>query len=882
MATLLLCAVAAIPLSMADAASPSAPPTADAADSRASILARTLVARMTLDEKIGQLLNVAPAIPRLGIPAYNWWTESLHGAIGAVPTTNYPEPIGLAATFDAPLVNRVAAGISTEVRALHTLGRETGHLGHIGTGLDTWSPNINIFRDPRWGRGQETYGEDPYLTATLGVAFIRGIQGPDPERPDVIATPKHFAVHSGPEPSRHRANVFVSAHDLEDTYLPAFRAAIVDGKAGSIMCAYNRVDGQPACGSDLLLRQHLRGAWGFKGYVVSDCDAVVDISEHHKYATDPAAGVAVALKAGVDNECNTATLTDTPHLGDRYREALTRGLISVSDIDRALIRLFAARYRNGDLTGLPGRTPQNVPVSAIGTADHQALALKSAIESLVLLKNDGILPLKSSARIAVVGPLADATRVLRGNYSSALSAPPVSVIEGMRKNMPDASIALVPFGASITDGDPVPGDALVDPNGKPGLQAEYFNGHAASQKGGEVVYDPQPIVTRTERDIYSDAPQLKQVADQNKVVWTGFLVPPESGTYRIAIAGMKGALSVDGKPAVSTQSYSRWAEPLKFTEVHLEKGRRYPLRFEAESGLSAAPGLFWKHISTNPDGDLAVGVANADVVVAVVGLTSDLEGEEMPVKVDGFSGGDKTSLELPADQRAMLEKVRALGKPLIVVTMNGSPIDLGWAKDHASAILEAWYPGQAGGLAIGHVLSGKNDPGGRLPLTFYRSLADLPPFDDYAMKGRTYRYFTGTPVYPFGYGLSYTHFEYAPLVVEPARGGAANGLHVTTEIRNTGDRAGEDVAQLYLNFPAMDGAPRVALRGFQRVALEPGERRTIHFDLSPRDLSAVTSDGVREVMAGNYRVSVGSGQPDTGVPVQSAHFSARQSAPLPQ
>lgn len=858
------------------------PPTVNPVMEQAHAMAAALVGKMTLDEKLGQLLNVAPAIPRLGIPAYNWWTESLHGAIGSVPTTNYPEPIGLAATFETPLVHRVASDISTEVRALHTLGRETGHLGHIGTGLDTWSPNINIFRDPRWGRGQETYGEDPFLTASMGVAFIRGIQGPNPDLPDVIATPKHFAVHSGPESTRHEANAFVSTHDLEDTFLPAFRAAIVEGKANSIMCAYNRVDGQPACGSDLLLRRHLRGAWGFQGYVVSDCDAVVDISEHHKYAADPAAGVAVALKAGVDNECNGGTLTDTPHLSNRYKQALDRGLISMGDIDRALIRLFAARYRNGDLPGLPGRAPQAVPVSAIGTAEHQALALEASEKSLVLLKNDGVLPLRPATRIAVIGPLGDATRVLRGNYSSALSAPPTSVYDGLRAAMPKATVTLVSFGASITDGDLVPDTALLTPDGKPGLKAEYYNASARLAADGETLFDAKPVAVRTERNVYSNAGQLKQVSDRNKVVWAGFLVAPETGTYRIAVTGVKGALEVDGKPAVQADTYSRWAEPLKLTEVRLEKGRRYPLRLQTETGVSASPAIFWKRISTNPDADLAAGAAKADVIVAVVGLTSDLEGEEMPVKVEGFSGGDKTSLEIPTDQRELLRKAKALGKPLVVVTMNGSPINLSWEKDNASAIVEAWYPGQSGGLAIANILSGKTDPAGRLPLTFYRSLADLPAFDDYAMKGRTYRYYTGTPVYPFGYGLSYTSFAYAPLSVQPAAGGAQNGLHVSTELRNIGQRAGDEVAELYLTFPAVPGAPRIALRGFRRVTLKPGERRTIAFDLSSRDLSAVTADGVREVMAGGYQVSVGSGQPGTGVPVQTARFSAQQSAPLPQ
>ncbi|WP_343730144.1 glycoside hydrolase family 3 C-terminal domain-containing protein [Duganella sp.] len=834
-----------------------ADPRADA-DARA----RALVAQLTLEEKAQQLLNVAPAVPRLGIPAYNWWTESLHGALGPLPTSNFPEPIGLAASFDAPLVQQVAAAISTEVRALHTLGRETGHLGRIGTGLNTWSPNINIFRDPRWGRGQETYGEDPQLAATLGVAFIRGMQGPNPELPDVVATPKHFAVHSGPESTRHVADVFVSAHDLEDTYLPAFRAAIVDAKAGSIMCAYNRINGQPACGSELLMKQHLRDAWGFKGYVVSDCDAVTDISEQHKYAPDPAAAAAVALKAGTDNECNTKTLgSNVPDLGARYREAWQRGLISMGDIDQALVRLFSARYRNGDLAGLPQRAVHAVPVSAIGTAAHQQLALESATKSLVLLKNDGVLPLKPGLKLAVIGPLADATRVLRGNYSSTQSAPPVSVVDGLRRVLPKAQIRLVPAGASITDGDPVPTSALQTPDGKPGLRVEYFN-----RKDGR--YDSKPVVARVEPALASQALQLKAVADEHRVQWSGYLVAPESGTYRLGVSGVKGTLTVGGKPAVEATTYSQWAEPLKLQDVQLEKGQRYPLHFYAETGGSGVPGLFWKRISTNPDADLAAGVADADVVVAAVGLTSDLEGEEMAIKVEGFSGGDKTSLDLPPDQRHLLERARALGKPLVVVLMNGSALDLSWARDNASAILEAWYPGQSGGLAVAHVLTGRADPGGRLPLTFYSGLADLPPFDDYAMQGRTYRYYAGKPVYPFGAGLSYTSFSYAPLQVAAQDGAAENGVVVTTEITNTGARAGDDVAQLYLTPPSFEGAPRLALRGFQRVSLKAGERRQISFRLSPRDLSFVTRDGVRQLMPGQYKLSVGSGQPGTGAAAQ--------------
>ncbi|MDV6330998.1 glycoside hydrolase family 3 C-terminal domain-containing protein [Asticcacaulis sp. 201] len=847
--------------------------------------ATALVAQLTLDEKVAQLLNVAPAIPRLNIPAYNWWTESLHGAIGAVPTTNFPEPIGLAATFDSPLIKDVASVISVEVRGLHTLGRKTGQLGHIGTGLDTWSPNINIFRDPRWGRGQETYGEDPYLTAQMGVSFVQGMQGSDPEMPDVIATPKHFAVHSGPESTRHVANVFVSPHDMEDTYLPAFRAAIVDGHAGSIMCAYNRIDGQPACGNDFLMKDRLRTAWGFKGYVVSDCDAVVDIANHHKYAADPAAAVAVALKTGVDNECNGATLSDTPGLGERYKEAYARGLISMADIDTALVRLFSARYRNGDLAGLAGRSLSATPVSAIGTPEHQALALKAAIESLVLLKNDGVLPLRPDVKIALVGPLADATRVLRGNYSSSQSAPPISVEAGLRAAMPKAAITLVPFGASMTDGDPVPNTVFLTPAGKPGLKAEYYNAApraAGSEATSEPQFEARPLATRTDSNLASRASEVPGLSEQNKVVWTGYFVAPETGTYRLGLTGVKGDIELDDGVRLEAKTYSRWAEPLKLTTVTLQKGKRYPLHLQTQAGVSAPSGLVWKRISAKPEADLGEGIKNADVVVAVVGLTSDLEGEEMPVKIEGFEGGDKTSLDIPADQRKMLEQVKASGKRLVVVLMNGSPLDLSWAKENASAIVEAWYPGQAGGRAVGDVLAGAADPGGRLPLTFYSSVSDLPPFDDYSMKGRTYRYFNGKPVYGFGYGLSYTQFAYETLQIQPVGGKAEDGVTVTVKVKNVGPRTGNEVAQLYLTPPAFEGVPRLALRGFQRLSLKAGESRTLTFTLSPRDLSFVDRDGHRSVMPGRYQVSVGSGQPEAGIAYQAGDLVIASARSIPE
>jgi beta-glucosidase len=847
---------------------------------RAEQMAERLVARMTLDEKLGQLINVAPAIPRLQVPAYNWWTESLHGASGAVPTTNFPEPIGLAATFDAPLVSDVARAIGTEVRALHTLGRQTGNLGKIGTGLDTWSPNINIFRDPRWGRGQETYGEDPFLTSRMAVAFVTGIQGPNPDLPLVIATPKHFAVHSGPESTRHRADVVVSRHDLEDTYLPAFRAAVVEAKAQSLMCAYNRVDGQPACASDQLLQDHLRIAWKFRGYVVSDCDAVKDISDNHHYVPDSASGVAAALRAGVDNECNTATLgPNPPPLEDRYSEALNRYLITEADVDRALVRLFSARFRNGDLPGLRSDPP--VPVSAIGTDDHQALALEAAEESLVLLKNDGILPLKPGMRIAVVGPLADATRVLRGNYSSTASAPPISVLAGLRLAMPGAELIHAPAGESMTDGDPAPPSALQTAEGRQGLIARYYNAlpNALGKDGKPMRVEPTPAATLLEAAVGGGSPGLAAVREDHRVVWSGYLVAPATGAYRLGLSGWQnGRMKFDGQPLVELVD-APWGSLPRLKTVRMEMGRRYPIEVAADAHGGVGVALSWKRVSDNPEAELAAAAARADVIVAVVGLTSDLEGEEAPVDLPGFKGGDRTTLELPPDQRRLLEQAKETGRPTIVVAMNGSPINLSWEKANASAIVEAWYPGQSGGLAVANVLSGRTNPAGRLPMTFHESLDELPPFEDYAMSGRTYRYFTGTPVFPFGYGLSFTTFAYAPLKVVSARGGT---VRVTTQVRNVGNRSGDEVAELYLNFPNVPGTPRIALRGFRRVSLIPGEAKTVTFDLAPRDLSSVTPGGVHKVLAGSYRVSVGSGQPGTGVPVRSASFRIRKATTLAQ
>jgi beta-glucosidase len=699
-----------------------------------------LIKRMTLEQKATQLVNQARAIPDLQVPAYDWWSEALHGVARAGTATVFPEPIGLAATFDDQLIHEMAIAIGTEARAKHDQAVKAGRRD-IYEGLDFWSPNINIFRDPRWGRGQETYGEDPFLTGRMGVAFVTGLQGDDPKYFRVIATAKHFAVHSGPETTRHTVDVQVSKHDEEDTYLPAFRATVTEGKAESVMCAYNRVNGQPACANTFLLQDTLRGAWKFNGYVVSDCDAVVDIFEGHHYVKSQAEAAAAAIKTGMDNECaDYITIVKDVHDYQPFIDAVKQRLLTESDIDVTLKRLFTARMRLG-MFDPPNTVPYaNTSESEIDSAPHRALALKTAQESMVLLKNDGALPLREGVKkILVVGPLAESTEVLYGNYSGTPSHA-VTVLEGIRQQFPRARVSYEP-GSSFLSEKPTSGDPLI-------------------------------------------------------------------------------------------------------------------------AAVSAA--------------------RKAEVIVAVVGITSKLEGEEMKVDVPGFKGGDRTSLDLPAEEEALLGALKGTGKPLVVVLMNGSALAVNWANDHANAILEAWYAGEEGGTAIAQTLAGANNPGGRLPVTFYKGVEQLPEFEDYAMKNRTYRYFTGEPLYPFGYGLTYSKFEYSNMKLSSPDLEAGNPVTVEVDVKNSSRRAGDEVVELYITFPKLPGAPLRALRGFARVHFDAGQTRHVKLALPPRDLSCVNEAGDRMVSAGDYVISAGGGQPGTPAAQAEARLSIRGEQKLPE
>jgi beta-glucosidase len=836
-----------------------------------------LIGRMTLEEKASQLVNQARAIPRLQVPQYDWWSEALHGVARAGTATVFPEPIGLAATFDDSLIHDMAVVISTEARAKHNQSMRAGH-SNIMEGLDFWSPNINIFRDPRWGRGQETYGEDPFLTGKMGVAFITGMQGDDPNYYRVVATAKHFAVHSGPEPTRHTVDVLVSKHDQEDTYLPAFRAAVTEGKAESIMCAYNRINGEPGCANKFLLVDTLRKAWGFNGYVVSDCDAIVDIFQGHHFAKSQPEAAAVALKTGMDSECaDFFTITKDDHDYKPYIDAVKQELLTEADLDVALRRLFTARMKLG-MFDPPEKVPYAMtPDSEIDSAPHRELALKMARESMVLLKNDEVLPFASSVKkILVVGPLADSTEVLYGNYNGTPSHA-VSALEGIRKQFPGAKVTYVAGTQFLQRETVIPTSALSTDDGKPGVKGEYFAGNDSTGTPQVVRTDAAVDLQLYQPDSHAIAPPagMKEFSAR----WTGFVTPVESGTYQIGLLGSMNRMWLDGKLIVDDALLH---DPNSHTvTVPLEKGHRYAVKIEfLRGGFSTQ--LVWQRVSADPSFEAASAAREADVVVAVVGITSKLEGEEMKVEVPGFKGGDRTNLNLPAEEEALLGALKGAGKPLVVVLMNGSALAVNWANDHANAILEAWYSGEEGGTAIAQTLAGANNPAGRLSVTFYKGIEQLPDFEDYAMKNRTYRYFTGTPLYPFGYGLSYSKFEYSNMKLSSAELEAGNPLMVDVDVKNVSARAGDEVVELYVNFPKLPGAPLRALRGFSRVHVKAGESQHVKLTLQPRDLSYVNESGDRYVGAGDYTITAGGGQPGTGAAQADAHLAIHGEQKLPE
>jgi len=839
-----------------------------------------LVARLTIEEKVSQLVNHNRAIPRLGIPAYNLWSEALHGVARNGIATVFPQAIGLAATFDAPLVKEMAEVIALEGRVKFNQAVRAGEEGELFKGITFFSPNINIFRDPRWGRGQETYGEDPYLTGRLAVAFITGLQGDDPNHLTAVATAKHYAVHSGPEPLRHRFNAVVSQHDLEDTYLPAFRAAVVEGNVQAVMCVYNAVNGEPGCACSALLEETLRDAWGFEGFVTGDCNAVDDIYQHHKYVETAPEAAAAAIKAGTDNDC---VVPFGPPGGapefQKYLDAVQQGLLAVADVDEALRRMLRTRFALG-LFDPPGSVAAaQTPDAVLDSFTHRQLAATLARESMVLLKNNGVLPLaRDTKKIAVVGPLADSSRVLLGNYNGTPSRS-TTALAGIQTLFPRTRVVFESGTSFLRPLVPVPASVLSTDDDTPGLTAEVF---ATSELAGE------PIETRVDKEVSlglepGTMPDLSAPPQPSTPTrWRGWLRAPETGTYRLAMQGWGNRLIIDEKVLVDTTGRD-WPLPPDSCDLELEQGRRYALTLESVSPFFASTRFAWLPADPGREARAVAAASEADVVVAVLGITSDLEGEESGVDIPGFAGGDRTSLGLPAEEQRLLEAVEATGTPLVVVLMSGSPLAVTWAEEHADAILQAWYPGEEGGTAIGEILAGVVNPAGRLPVTVYKSVDQLPEFTDYAMANRTYRYFTGQPLYPFGYGLSYSSFAYTDLALSAERIAAGDSLEVEVEVSNMGEWDGDEVVQLYLDFPDdLEGAPRYALRGFSRVHLCAGEHSRVRLTLDQRDLSHVDGQGRRLVTAGTYRLSVGGGQPDTGAPGVTGSFAIVGERQLPR
>ena len=863
----------------------------------AAVRAHDVVSRMTLEEKASQLEDWAVAIPRLGVPSYQTWSEALHGVARAGYATVFPQAIGMAATWDPAIVHQMGDVVATEGRAkFGEAQRENNH--RIFYGLTYWSPNINIFRDPRWGRGQETYGEDPFLTGTMGTAFIEGVQGPDPEHPKAVATSKHFAVHSGPESQRHTFDAVISNRDLEETYLPAFRKTVVDGHVKSVMCAYNAIDDHAACANTMLLKDHLRDAWGFKGFVVSDCAAIMDVANGHHDAPDIVHAAAISLKAGTDLSCSIwAPGFNT--LG----KAVAQGLVTEAMVTRAAERLFTARMELG-MFDPPGTAPlREVAATEIASETHRTAALQAAEESMVLLKNSGALPLKAGVgTIAVVGPTADLLVSLEGNYNGQ-PLDPVTPLDGIKAQFAGATVRYAQ-GSNLADGFTVPVPRSVFGNG---LKAEFFP---------TPDWTGVPVAVRTVADVQFDWDNLMPVPELKthdySVRFSGTFQAPAAGTYaltvspgdtfpyspkdgyRLTMDGVvlgEGSLSGQGHPDMGNFQLGTGANAsappvmtgTKAAHVDVTLPDTAPHRFALEyshAGDMSGGGvtLSWAPPADAQMAEAVAAAKDADVVVAFTGLSPQLEGEEMPVKIEGFAGGDRTSLDLPAAQQHLLEAMAATGKPVVVVNLSGSAVALRWAKERAAAVLQAWYPGVAGGTAIAKTLAGENNPGGRLPVTFYANTRDLPPFTDYAMKNRTYRYYTGAPLWGFGYGLSYTDFAYGPVHVGKELK-AGDQLTATVNVRNTGTLPGDEVVEAYVKTP-QKGGPVRALAGFARVRLEAGESRDVTLTMDPRSLSSVDEKGDRAVLAGQYRLSVGSAQPGETAQKSEAEFTVRGTAPL--
>ena len=816
-----------------------------------------LLSRLTPEEKVGQMMHETPAIERLGIPPYDWWKEALHGVARAGQATVFPQAIGMAATFDDEAVLRTFTMVSDEARAKYHHYQANQEYDRY-KGLTFWTPNINIFRDPRWGRGMETYGEDPYLTTQMGVAVTKGLQGDDENYFKTHACAKHYAIHSGPEWNRHEFNAEATPRDLYETYLPAFEALVKQGNIQEVMCAYNRFEGEPCCGNDKLLIDILRNSWGYKGIILSDCGAIDDFwvkdknTPRHESHPDRESASVDAVLSGTDLEC-----------GASYRiltKALEHGTISEKDLDVSLRRLLRGRFELG-MFDPDERVPYaQIPYSVVESPEHVAQAREMARKSIVLLKNqNNRLPLdKNLKKIAVVGPNAADSTMLWSNYNG-FPTKTTTILEGIRAKVPNTEV-VYELGCNHTADFVITdlGNYITNSTGQ-GFTAEYFN---------NTDFSGEPVYKGVAKELHYTTGGNTQFAPNVNLSnftarFTGVFEAPIDGPIEFKLSGNDAfRLFIDTAKVAEVWSNEYGAE--RIYTLQAEKGKKYPVKIEYMQLLGSADLNFTVGVRTPVDYQATANkVKDADVIVYVGGISPRLEGEEMPVDAEGFRKGDRTNIEIPKVQKEMVKALVATGKPVVYVVCTGSALALNWENEHVDAILNAWYGGQEGGTAVADVLFGDYNPAGRLPITFYKSVDQLPDFQDYSMKGRTYRYMTQTPLYPFGYGLSYTTFAYSNGALTKTKIAANEGVTLTFDVANTGKRDGDEVAQVYVKNPNDPAGPIKALKAFKRISTKAGETQKVSVQLAPESFQSFNDKTqTMEIRPGKYQLLYGSSSAD--------------------
>ena len=813
------------------------------ADLPAADRAADLVSRLTLEQKVALMQNGSPAIPEFGIKAYDWWNEALHGVGRAGIATVFPQAIGMAASFDDALLLDVFTAVSDEARAKSAQYSENGGLRRY-QGLTFWTPNVNIFRDPRWGRGQETYGEDPFLTSRMGVSVVNGLQGPAGSKYDKLhACAKHFAVHSGPEWNRHEFNAEnIAPRDLRETYLPAFKALVQEADVKEVMCAYNRYEDEPCCGSNRLLQQILRDEWGYKGIVVSDCWAINDFftQGHHNTEPDAKHATAKAVLTGTDLECGSSYA--------QLVQAVNDGLIKESDIDVSITRLMTARFELGEMDDPSQVEWSKIPYSVVDSKEHRALALKMAQESMVLLKNNGILPLNTINKVVVMGPNANDSVMQWGNYNGTPSRT-VTLLEAVKAtgakveymrgcDYASNSLALISLFSQTSA------------SGQQGFDAQYWNNARAEGEPDVLRHNATPLRFSTGgATVFAPNVNLENFAAR----YTSTFHANEDGQVAFYMQNQgQASISVNGRRVATGRNST---ESRKVYTLDAKAGQDYEIviNYSCRSGLASLSFDLGYEEEVSVDKTVAA-CADADVVIFAGGISPSLEGEEMPVSIDGFRGGDRTKIELPAAQTELVKALKAAGKKVVFVNFSGSAMGLTDVEPACDAILQAWYPGEEGGNAVASVLYGTYNPGGRLPVTFYASTDQLPDFEDYSMKGRTYRYMTEKPLYPFGYGLSYSTFKYGKAKIRKD----GDKVYVTVNVKNTSKVDGDEVVQLYLRRPGDTEGPSHALRGFKRVSIPAGNSVDVEFELTSESFEWFdTNHNVMATMPGKYEILYG-------------------------